>query len=104
MADEGSALQETCIQVQRTDPLGDLPLVILTATGLTWWPDMPPNVNVAQFRQMWLQLQADLTKLSTNSRQVFADRSSHFIQFDQPELVIEGIREVVDSARSLQRR
>lgn len=100
MADEGAALEETCIQVQRTDPLGDLPLIILTASGPTWWPDMPPNVDVAKFRQIRLQLQADLTKLSTNSRQVYADQSGHFIQFDQPELVIEGIRQVVDSARS----
>ena len=46
----------------------------------------------------------DLTKLSTNSRQIFADQSSHFINFDQPELVIEGIRQVVNSARSLQRQ
>jgi hypothetical protein len=65
---------------------------------------MPPNVDVAKFRQMWLHLQADLTKLSTNSRQIFADQSSHFINFDQPELVIEGIRQVVNSARSLQRQ
>ncbi|MEX5214819.1 MAG: alpha/beta hydrolase [Nitrospiraceae bacterium] len=98
MADEGSALEETCIQVQRTDPLGDLPLTILTATGPSWWPDMPPTVDMARFRQMWLQLQADLTKLSTDSRQIFADRSSHFIQFDQPELVIEAVRAVLETA------
>lgn len=98
MADEGAALEETCLQVRRADPLGDLPLTILTATGPTWWPDMPTAVDQAKFRQMWLHLQADLTKLSTNSRQIFADQSSHFIQFDQPELVIEAVRQVLKIA------
>ena len=50
----------------------------------------------AKFRQMWLHLQADLTKLSTNSRQIFADQSSHFINFDQPELVVGAVREIIE--------
>lgn len=96
MADEAAALEETCLQVRRADPLGDLPLTILTATGPTWWPDMPSDLDQVKFRRMWLQWQTDLTKLSTNSRHVFADQSSHFINFDQPELVVGAVREMVE--------
>lgn len=99
ITDEGNALPDTLDQIRRTAPLGDLPLVVLTATGPTWWPDMPEEVNPDKFRRMWLGLQQDLTKLSTESRQVFADRSSHFIQFDQPALVIDVIRRAIESVR-----
>ncbi|TKB82277.1 MAG: alpha/beta hydrolase [Nitrospira sp.] len=95
MTDEGAALEGTAGQTGMTGSLGDLPLIVLTATGPTWWPEMPSTVNPANFRKMWLKLQTDLTKLSTNSRQVFADRSSHFINFDQPELIIEAIQEML---------
>jgi hypothetical protein len=74
-------------------------LVVVTATGPTWRPDMPGQVNPAKFRKMWGDLQQDLTKLSTNSRQVFADQSGHFIQFDQPALVSETIRQMVSTIR-----
>lgn len=99
MIDEGAALEDTCTQVRRAGSLDDLPLTVLTATGSTWWPDMPPDINPAKFRQMWLELQADLTKLSTSNRQLFADHSSHFMNFDQPELIIDAIRQMVETTR-----
>lgn len=99
LAGEARALDETLIHVKRTPSLDDLPLVVLTATGPVWWPDMPGEVNPDTFRRMWLELQRDLTKLSTNSLQIFADQSSHFIQFDQPDLVIEAIRHIIDISR-----
>lgn len=98
LSEEGDALVETLEQVRHIGPLGDLPLVVLTATGPVWWPDMPGAVNPVKFRKMWLDLQQELTKLSSNSRQVFADQSSHFIQFDQPELVITAIRRLIETA------
>ena len=99
LADEGEALIETLEQVRHSGSLGDLPLVVVTATGPVWWPDMPGQVNQTKFRKMWLDLQQELTKLSSTSRQVFADQSSHFIQFDQPALVIDAIRQMVSTSR-----
>ena len=60
---------------------------------------MPGQVNQTKFRKMWLDLQQELMKLSSTSRQVFADQSSHFIQFDQPALVIDAIRQMVSTSR-----
>jgi pimeloyl-ACP methyl ester carboxylesterase len=99
IADEIAVFAETIEQVQATGSLGDLPLTVLTATGSVWWPDLPPDVDASQFRQMWLELQQDLTKLSTNSTQVFADKSSHFMQFDQPEVIVDAIRQIVETTR-----
>lgn len=103
LTDEANALSDTLYQVQHSGSLDDLPLVVLTATGPVWWPDMPAEVNPAKFRKMWMELQHDLTTLSSNSRQVLADHSSHFIQFDQPELVIDAIRQVITVTRQTSR-
>jgi pimeloyl-ACP methyl ester carboxylesterase len=95
MAYEGAALEDTAGQTGTAGSLGNLPLTVITATGPTWWPDMPTSVDPTRFQKMWLKFQSDLMKLSTNSRQVFADRSSHSINFDQPELIINAIQEML---------
>lgn len=104
LTDESDALIETLEQVRHTGSLGDLPLVVITATGPLWWPDMPGQVNPTKFRKMWLDLQQELTKLSSNSRQVFADQSGHFVQFDQPTLVTHAVRQLIDRERSSPRQ
>ncbi|MDE0102931.1 MAG: alpha/beta hydrolase [Bryobacterales bacterium] len=50
--------------------------------------------------EFWLELQEDLTGLSTASEWRIAERSGHFIHHDQPELVIEAVRTVVRRSRS----
>lgn len=104
LTDESDGLIETLEQVRRSGSLGDLPLIVITATGPVWWPDMPEQVNQAKFRKMWLELQQNLTTLSTNSRQVFADQSSHFIPLDQPELVSNAVRQLIDRERTVPHR
>lgn len=44
-------------------------------------------------------LQREFLKLSPRSRRTLAERSGHFIHHDEPELVIEAIRQVVAEAR-----
>ena len=104
LTNESDGLIETLEQVRRSGSLGNLPLVVITATGPIWWPEIPSEVNPVKFKKMWLELQQHLTTLSTNSRQVFADQSSHFIPFDQPELVSNAVRELVDRERATPHR
>ena len=93
-------LPDTLDQVRREPSLDDLPLVILTASGSIWQPDMPGAVNQVKFKRMWLDLQKDLLKRSSNSRHVMAEESSHFIPFDQPGLIVEAIERLVDGERA----
>ena len=102
IANETAALAETLTQVRTSSALGDLPLVVLTANGPTWWPDLPAEVDPAKFKVMWLALQQNLTSLSSTSSQLFADKSSHFMQFDQPDIIVDGVRRVVEMARQRQ--
>ena len=58
----------------------------------------------AQFQaweRIWRDLQQDLAKRSPHGQLRLADQSGHFIQIDQPELVIQAIRDVIaQQARS----
>ena len=52
-----------------------------------------------QMEQVSQELQQELAGLSSQGEQVIAAQSSHYIQWDQPELVIDAIRTVVEQAR-----
>jgi pimeloyl-ACP methyl ester carboxylesterase len=44
-------------------------------------------------------MQKDLTSFSTQGQQVIATESGHMIHYDQPELVIDAIRTIVEQVR-----
>ena len=104
LADEAVSLGETVDQVQRAGSLGNLPLIVLTATGPIWWPDMSADIDQAKFRETWLQLQTELTNLSSDSRQIFAEHSSHLINFDQPELIVDAVRQLLETGKQAHRQ
>jgi pimeloyl-ACP methyl ester carboxylesterase len=77
--------------------LGDLPLVVLRH-GI---PDaaVDKGTQQIQFEQEWARMQDELARLSSNSRQIIAGQSGHYIQLDQPEIVIDSILELIRTAR-----
>jgi pimeloyl-ACP methyl ester carboxylesterase len=66
---------------QASPPLGKMPLVVVS-TG-----NELPNYK---------KLQTELLSLSTRGKHLIADRSVHSVEIDQPEVVIDAIRQVVD--------
>ena len=87
-------------------PLPPLPLVVLTR-GLPASADIPPEGLSAlppdfpwdAYDAVWHELQDELATLAPDARHVIASRSGHYIQVEQPELVIEAIRQVVEGVR-----
>ncbi|HEX6315762.1 MAG TPA: alpha/beta hydrolase [Gemmatimonadaceae bacterium] len=77
-------------------PLGDMPLVVLTR-GIPIEPDAERGVEREQER---LRHQADLATLSQRGRQRVAARGTgHHVHIEEPEIVVEAVREVVRSIR-----
>jgi formylglycine-generating enzyme required for sulfatase activity len=60
-------------------------------------PDTPEHLK---YEQETTVAQARWLALSSNSKQIFARNSSEYIQFDEPDTVINAIREVYDQAHS----
>jgi pimeloyl-ACP methyl ester carboxylesterase len=73
--------------------LGDLPLVVLTGD---WWT----TGRITRMKRAMLPLREEQAALSSRGRHVIVPGSSHVITVDQPQAVVEAIREVVEEARS----
>lgn len=78
-------------------PLRALPLVVITA-GLH--QEEPSSTVTVEERQSQREInQLDLATLSSNARRMLALYSGHRVQLDEPDLVAEAIRQVVDAVR-----
>ncbi|UCD24758.1 MAG: alpha/beta hydrolase [Gemmatimonadota bacterium] len=105
LANELEAAMADSAETDPPTPLGDLPLIVLSAgiqdtlppaefsgSGVT--PDIMRATNA-----VWNQMQAELAGLSTRGVHEIATESEHYIQFDQPDLVVDAVRRVVMQAR-----
>lgn len=82
----------------------DIPLVVL-AHGVVNKDMKPPGWSEAQLAErerVWRELQQDLARRSPRGELVVAGKSGHYVQNDEPELVIEAIKSVVESVRKQQ--
>ncbi len=85
MAAHLEALPAMCAEVDkfsRPGAFGNLPLVVLTASNPT--------------RDRW-QHQEEVAALSTRGQHRVAEKSGHWIQLDQPELVVESVLQLLGS-------
>ncbi len=98
---EQTAADETYLQ-QRRRSFGSRPIRVLTSGNhgvghLGMKPaDTPEHVK---YEHETTLAQARWLGLSSNAKQIFARNSSEYIQFDEPETVIDAIREVYDQTR-----
>ena len=100
--EEGLDTAASNVQVKTAKPLGNLPLVVISRS-----PDNPnmedriplPAETNAKLRQIWQDLQNELAGWSTNSTHRIAAHAGHNIPGEEPDLVIEAIRELVNELR-----
>jgi pimeloyl-ACP methyl ester carboxylesterase len=84
-ADEMRGLPASLAQVSAVKTFGDLPLLVLTAS----LNDIPG----------WPEWQTELLLLSSNSQHIFAEHSGHTIQFDEPEVAVAAIIQILQQVR-----
>lgn len=86
--DEGRDLPYSLAQAQAVKSFGALPLIVLSR-GLKDGQDL-----------VWQGEQTELLGLSSNSQQLFADKSGHNVELDQPEAAVGAIVTMVERVRS----
>jgi len=88
---------------QRLDWHTELPLIVLgrglptprrARDGSDSQTNRMTEEQFAEWDRTWRELQKDLANRSTRGEFRVAERSGHFIQRDQPDLVIQAIRDV----------
>lgn len=85
MADYLIAFDRDGASMAAETPPGDIPIVVISAGN------QPPD-QITAHRM--------LVEGSRAGRHVMATRSGHWIQFDEPELIIDAVRALIESARS----
>jgi pimeloyl-ACP methyl ester carboxylesterase len=86
MAEHLAALAPTAAAAAAVTSLPDVPLVVISCG------DRPPAT---------LASHQELARLSPQGRHIVALKSGHWIQFDEPDLVVAAVRDVVDRVRRL---
>ena len=95
-------MNDLWLQRQR-DPVqfGNKPLIVISAATRTGLP--PSGVTEEDWKQLneeKVTQQADLVKLSNNSKGITAKGEAHEIHVFEPDPVVSSIREIVDALRS----
>ncbi|HET7747809.1 MAG TPA: alpha/beta hydrolase [Terriglobales bacterium] len=99
---EQTAADETYLQ-QHHRSFGSRPIRVLTSGnhGVGHLDQKPPDTpKHLKYEHETTLAQARWLALSSNSKQIFARHSSEYIQFDEPDTVINAIREVYDQAKT----
>ncbi len=87
-------------QATADSPLRPLPLVVLSRGQVMQMPaDLPGGLTGEGLEQAWSVEQDRLAALLPDARHVIARESEHYIQLQQPDLVIEAVRLVVEAVR-----
>ncbi|HEV2397309.1 MAG TPA: alpha/beta hydrolase [Candidatus Sulfotelmatobacter sp.] len=98
---EMKAFPESAAEAANTGSLGDMPLAVLSHDPDKLYTGIPPDL-ARPANQLWEKMQEELAHLSTRGTQTIAKNSSHYIQFDNPALVIAAVHRVVEQARQPQ--
>ena len=100
---ETLSLQESfaAVRDRQLGSLGDIPLTVISAGR----PAIPVGRGISaadaeQMKRVQDEVHADLAALSTRGKRVIAQESGHYVHVDQPQVVIDAIRNVVESARA----
>jgi pimeloyl-ACP methyl ester carboxylesterase len=62
-------------------------------------PTRPQSAEQHKYQTSVAQAQAKWLELSSNAKQLFTDKSSEYIPFDQPDFVVAAIREVYEQSK-----
>ena len=82
---------------QHTRPLGSCPIRVLTTGNHgvhSLDPSRPPDPEQQKYEAQVAREQAKWLELSSDARQLFTNKSSEYIPFDQPGFVVDAIHEV----------
>jgi pimeloyl-ACP methyl ester carboxylesterase len=95
---EGVDFLATRTQAQTIGSLGDTPMLMLT--GADWIKQAPPgSEDGARLQARWEGLQSEIMQLSSHAQQILVKSSGHFIQREQPEVIVAAIRQMVEQVR-----
>ncbi|MEM9214519.1 MAG: alpha/beta hydrolase [Cyanobacteria bacterium P01_F01_bin.150] len=83
-------------QIKTADSLGDLPLVSIKARGFFLPSPIMSLLPLAMIERLREGMHKRLLQLSTRSLQIKADHSDHFVWVEQPQVMIDAVKLVIN--------
>jgi pimeloyl-ACP methyl ester carboxylesterase len=84
----------------KATPLPPVPFIVISKGKPFEVPPDLPSWLPATLEQAWTTGQNELAQLLPNTPHRTATKSSHYVQIEEPQLVINAIRQVVEAARA----
>jgi pimeloyl-ACP methyl ester carboxylesterase len=99
MVDFGAASARLREAVEK-HPLATIPLFVISrGKPVALPPNVPAAFSAEAFERAWHDGQDRLAALLPHAKHVIAKDSDHYVQVEQPALVIDAVRDVVDAVR-----
>jgi pimeloyl-ACP methyl ester carboxylesterase len=92
------------VRAERAKGLGDIPLMVLAhgkPAPVPGGPAITPDVE-RRYEETWQQLLRETSEMSSRGEYVVGQDSGHYIQLEDPDLVITAIERVVTATRQLE--
>jgi len=91
---EGSLneVEESLEQIRTSKSLGNIPLIVVTG-GLQ-------PFHTVESMATWMKFQGELANLSTNKKHIVVEDAGHAIHIDQPQVVVDVIRDILDMVKN----
>ncbi len=101
---EVDGFDSTMDDARAVTSFGDRPVIVLTALK-PFKPEELEKMGLtaeegARFKQEWRTLHAEQAAMSSRGQQQIVSDAGHYIQIDQPDRVVDAVREVVDDVRA----
>lgn len=97
---ERESFDESADEARAAGDFGNKPLVVLTAGAPGPADAGVPRDESNAFFEAWVgRLQPRLVDLSTNGNQLVLLNSHHLIPFEQPQSIVDAVREVIEDSR-----
>ncbi len=98
---EQMPMDETYLE-RHSPSLGSRPIRVLSTGNHgvhSLDPSRPPDLEQQNYEEEVAREQAKWLELSSNAKQLFTDKSSEYIPFDQPSFVVDAIRDVYTQSK-----
>lgn len=83
-------------EASKINSFGSIPLVVITAADKNRFNNLIKDEKLkTEMLNVWDKMQKDLLNLSTDSKQILATNSGHYINQDQPEIIENAIIEML---------
>lgn len=96
MSREMMNLNESARQASIAQYFGKVPIVSIKASSFfkpSFWTIFIPLKGA---NQLWDKMHLELVNLSTDCLQIEANKSGHFVWIDQPDVIVNAVRIVID--------